>query len=238
MLKIKAVLFDLFGTLIPCFQKSEFIQLIAEMAEILEVDANALEEQWRETNVPRAIGKLKDSEEALRAIMSQLGGSLTKDKIRAVQERRRAFIQPHMKPFEGAEQVLRDVAKSGRKYALVSDCSAEIPENWPSCPLSHLFEVTAFSCQVGHKKPEPEIYLYACQRLGVEPEECVFVGDGGSNELRGAENLGITPILADYQENAFRYDEDRNCELRAEKILDIPRIIEEIESHRAQDSST
>lgn len=40
-------------------------------------------------------------------------------------------------------------------------------------------------------KPDPAIYLLACRRLGVAPEDCVFVGDGGDRELEGAAAVGM-----------------------------------------------
>lgn len=46
----------------------------------------------------------------------------------------------------------------------------------------------------GHRKPEPAAYLVASDALGVEPRNCVFVGDGGSRELSGAAALGMTAI--------------------------------------------
>jgi FMN phosphatase YigB (HAD superfamily) len=43
-------------------------------------------------------------------------------------------------------------------------------------------------------KPEPEIFLLGAERLGVAPEECVFVDDLREN-CAGAEAVGMTAIL-------------------------------------------
>jgi len=51
-----------------------------------------------------------------------------------------------------------------------------------------------FSCDVGVSKPDPRIYEIACERLGVEPDECLFVGDGANDELPGAERVGMTAV--------------------------------------------
>ena len=51
------------------------------------------------------------------------------------------------------------------------------------------------SCVVGMKKPDPQIYLLVCEKLGVNPEDCVYVGDGGSNELTGAAGVGMYPVM-------------------------------------------
>ncbi|CAM3340555.1 hypothetical protein PALA111701_04145 [Paenibacillus lactis] len=57
-------------------------------------------------------------------------------------------------------------------------------------------------------KPQKEIYLMACERLGVTPETSIFVGDGGSDELRGARDAGLRPYHAywfnTYVQSGFR----------------------------------
>jgi putative hydrolase of the HAD superfamily len=59
-----------------------------------------------------------------------------------------------------------------------------------------MFDDVVFSYQVGHLKPEPEIYLLACRRLAVSPADAVFVGDGGSDELSGATGVGMRAYAA------------------------------------------
>ncbi|MGH9890594.1 MAG: HAD family hydrolase, partial [bacterium] len=41
---------------------------------------------------------------------------------------------------------------------------------------------------------DPRLYQSACERLGVDPGECLFVGDGGSSELSGAAAVGMSAI--------------------------------------------
>lgn len=60
--------------------------------------------------------------------------------------------------------------------------------------LDGLFDTTVISGEVGLHKPQPEIYLLACKRLGVEPADAVFVDDLREN-CAGAEAVGITAIL-------------------------------------------
>ena len=45
------------------------------------------------------------------------------------------------------------------------------------------------------KKPDPLIYQLTTKRLGVEPETCLYVGDGSSRELTGAVQVGMHPVL-------------------------------------------
>jgi len=59
--------------------------------------------------------------------------------------------------------------------------------------LRNLFDDFCDSSVLGMRKPEPGIYLAACQRNGVKPEECVFLDDLGMN-LKAAKALGMQTI--------------------------------------------
>ena len=70
---------------------------------------------------------------------------------------------------------------------MISVCSGDVEDVWDETPLAPHFDDVVLSCAVGLRKPDPAIYQLACERLGVEPEECLFVGDGANDELAGAE---------------------------------------------------
>lgn len=57
-----------------------------------------------------------------------------------------------------------------------------------------LFDVSVISAEVGVRKPSRRIYQIACERLGVDPANCVLVDDLQQN-LDGAARLGITGVL-------------------------------------------
>jgi putative hydrolase of the HAD superfamily len=98
-------------------------------------------------------------------------------------------------PRPHAVEVLSALKSKGYKVGLISDCSVEIPMVFNETPLAHLFDSTIFSCSVGVKKPDPRIYAIACQQLGVAPEKCLYIGDGGSRELTGAEKAGMHAVM-------------------------------------------
>jgi putative hydrolase of the HAD superfamily len=77
---------------------------------------------------------------------------------------------------------------------MISVCTQDVPQVWDDTPLGGKFDATVFSCDVGVSKPDARIYQIACERLGVEPPECLFVGDGANDELPGAERVGMTAI--------------------------------------------
>jgi putative hydrolase of the HAD superfamily len=60
-------------------------------------------------------------------------------------------------------------------------------------PLDDLFDVVIESSKVGYRKPDARIYELACEQLGVEPDEVVFLDDLGVN-LKPAAAMGMTTI--------------------------------------------
>ncbi|PPJ33711.1 hypothetical protein C5E45_05140 [Nocardia nova] len=60
--------------------------------------------------------------------------------------------------------------------------------------FEELVDDIVYSHEVGMAKPNPEIYLLACHRLGVQPSEAVFVDDS-EVAVSGAESVGITAVL-------------------------------------------
>ena len=60
--------------------------------------------------------------------------------------------------------------------------------------IDELFDAAVISGDVGLHKPEPEIFHLGAEKIGVPPEECVFVDDLREN-CAGAEAVGMTAIL-------------------------------------------
>jgi epoxide hydrolase-like predicted phosphatase len=70
-----------------------------------------------------------------------------------------------------------------------------------------LFDATVISGDVGLHKPQPEIYALACERLGVEPADAIFVDDLREN-CAGAVAVGMTAVLhRDSEETVARLEE-------------------------------
>ena len=94
--------------------------------------------------------------------------------------------------------VLLDIKKNGKKICLISNADIIDVMYWEKSPLYNLFDDAVFSYEVGYLKPQTEIYQIALTKMKVNPEKCIFIGDGGSDELKGAKELGITTILTSY----------------------------------------
>ena len=97
-----------------------------------------------------------------------------------------------MKPSEPMVAAVRAARDSGIRTGLVSNSWST--SHYDGALLAELFDAVVISAEVGLHKPEPEIYLLASKRLGVEPEQCVFLDDLREN-CAGAEAVGMRAIL-------------------------------------------
>src|SRR6185295_13601228 len=87
---------------------------------------------------------------------------------------------------------LRD---AGIRTALVSDAGADDVESWEDSPLKTRFDCTVFSYRLGIRKPDARIFKHALENIGVSSSDAIFVGDGGSDEHRGARAVGMKAVL-------------------------------------------
>jgi putative hydrolase of the HAD superfamily len=191
----KAVIFDLYGTLVANFSLQEHEAVLKEMATIVRVPPDDYVRMWFDSYDWRAIGKISSPEDNIEYICRKLCKSVDKNQIKEAGRIRREFTRRGLKPWPDAVPVLSLLREMGYKTALISDCSAETPESWKATPLATLFDVTVFSCVVGFKKPDPRIYLRAAEQLNAKPEDCLYIGDGSSQELKGAELVGMHPVM-------------------------------------------
>jgi len=83
--------------------------------------------------------------------------------------------------------------QSDYKTGVISNAWSQLDDLLTSWGIKDAFDVVIGSGDVGIMKPEPEIYQLALQRLGVQPQEAVFIDDFIEN-INGAQALGIHTI--------------------------------------------
>jgi putative hydrolase of the HAD superfamily len=206
----RAVVFDYFGTLTPTVLAMVTPAEQVELGRALGVDPDELEAAWRATFVSRSTGRTGDLRATLRALAIQVGGTPTEEGLAEAAGIRVMSYRRAARPRPDAVAVLGGLRARGLKLAVVSDCSHELVEMWGELPLADAVDTTVFSAVVGRRKPDPLMYRLAYEGLDVEPEDCVYVGDGGSGELTGAASMGMRAVLlADEDWSAgHRYDAD------------------------------
>lgn len=187
----RAVLFDLFGTLVAPQDRRIVVE---RMAEMLGVDEQRLDVVMRESFDQRIRGALGDLRQTLHTLALRAGASPDQTAMERAAALRIEMTQRQLDVGRPVLDALDALRRGGLRLGLVSDCTAETPLAWSHSPLASRFAVTVFSCELGWRKPDPRTYAQATDRLGVRPEECVYVGDGGSRELSGAASLGMSPV--------------------------------------------
>jgi putative hydrolase of the HAD superfamily len=193
-MKIKAVIFDLFGTLVDDFAASVG-QTYTELAEALEVPYEQFMPFWRQTTKMRSDGTFQSVEAGIEHVCAMMGLHMgTKQMIKAV-EIRLEQTRRALKPRPDAVATLVRLKSDGYKLGLLSNCSVEIPIVWPKTIFADLFDSAVFSCRARMMKPDPRIYHLTCGRLSVRPEECVYIADGENHELAAAAKVGLHPVL-------------------------------------------
>jgi putative hydrolase of the HAD superfamily len=174
----RAVVFDLWETIAAWPQD--------DMAPLLEAVGLTLEE-WASPDQRdrRWTGTFRDYLEGLGPDRNAAARAL---------ELRMELTRRSLVPDYGVLPVLDELRARGLQLGLVSNCSSEVGELWEQSPFGGRFDAVVLSADVGICKPDARIYHLALERLGVDPASAVFVGDGHSDELGGAERAGMRAI--------------------------------------------
>ncbi|MFP4179220.1 MAG: HAD family hydrolase [Spirochaetaceae bacterium] len=185
-MKIKAIGFDVDGTLYPSSQMvfsavSSFLSAPVLMYNFAKVRREIRQITYdcglREMQARLMARKMDiDQEEALRRIEKDLYGRWD-----------RSFR--HIKPFPGVREVLLSLSNEGYVLGALSDF-----------PLSHklrylgvddLFSVRLSSEDTGYLKPHSVPFLQLARSLGAAPEETLYVGNSGEYDIEGAASVGM-----------------------------------------------
>jgi len=178
----KALLVDFGGVLTTDIWSS-----FAAFCEQRELDAGAAKQLFRED--PDALATLRGLEtgEIEPADFEHRFAALLGTEPEGLVEGLFAALQPDQPMLEAVGRA-RD---AGVPTGLISN--SWVMDHYTD-EIRSLFDEVVISAEVGLHKPQPEIYLLAAERLGVRPEDCVFVDDLREN-CAGAEAVGMTAVL-------------------------------------------
>ncbi|MCM1039690.1 MAG: HAD-IA family hydrolase [Ruminococcus sp.] len=204
---IKAIYFDLFYTLIiPAYDKenNEFEIVNLSMREWEKyAEADFLYQE-------RALGLVKSEAEIIEKIVANIPfdiSDIQKEKLLIAREKRMKTALQSVS--DSIINVLKELKSKNIKLGLISNADIIDCKYWKQSSLALFFDDTIFSCNVGLLKPDEHIYELAMQHLGVLPNESLFVGDGGSEELYGAKAVGMKTMFTEALET--KSSEQRNC---------------------------
>jgi HAD superfamily hydrolase (TIGR01549 family) len=210
--KLKAMLFDMGGTLIE-FENSSWEVLnqkctkkgydFLKKQKLIDIDYQIFEEYLRKEFEEvwikyNKILKEINFENMIFSLFKKLNLSLT-------DSNKKEFMNIYYQPvteqitlIPGAVETLRFYKDNNIKVGLLSNTI--FPKRFHlqelnRFGLSRYIDGAIFSSEVGFKKPHPLIFQTALQILDTDPEFAAFVGDRMEEDIQGAQRLGMKTIL-------------------------------------------
>ena len=168
---IKAVIFDLDGVIVDTanYHYLAWKRLALELGFDLTLDQNEL---------LKGVSRMRSLD-----IILDLGGIKlsASEKERFANKKNGWFVEfvNEMKPeeiFPGVKDLLRSIRAQGLKVALASS-SKNAPSVIRLLNIQNEFDAVVDGTMIIHSKPDPEIFLLAAKKLGIEPASCVVFED-------------------------------------------------------------
>lgn len=121
----------------------------------------------------------------------------------------------------GGPETVAALRAAGKRLAVVSNAEGQVARDLDVAGYEGMFDAVVDSHVVGVRKPDPEIFRIALERLGVAADRAVFCGDIPTVDVAGARAAGIAPILFDRHD----FYDDREAP-RIRSLKELPALIE------------
>jgi len=168
-------------------------QSFKQFAEAEGLDRDAIKRAFREDREALALLRRLEtgdlSAEEFEPLFAERIG-VSGDRVDGLVERLFAGVGPEDRMLDA----VRNARSNGVRTGLISNSWGGSGVHYDDGVLEELFDAVVISGDVGLHKPQPEIFRLGAERIGVPPEECVFVDDLREN-CAGAEEVGMTAIL-------------------------------------------
>lgn len=108
----------------------------------------------------------------------------------------RSYVKENGLPVKkGVREILEFLKADGWKIGLASSTRYEsVVKHLEHTGLREYFGVIVGGDMVEHSKPRPDIYLIACDKMGVEPAKAYAIEDS-PNGIRAAHAAGMKPVM-------------------------------------------
>lgn len=218
---IKAAIFDLDGTLL---NRDESVKLF-------------IGNQY--DRLHRFVGHIPREQFAARFIELDKRGYVWKDKVyqQLVDEFRVVDItwdellqdyidefQNHCVAFPNLIEMLEVLKRKNLKLGIITNGKGKFQmDNIIALGIEKYFDAILVSEREGIKKPDPQIFERALERLDVSPNGSIFVGDHPVNDVKAAKNVGMIGIWKkDFQWNAV------DADFIVDDLAEVPSIVEKV----------
>lgn len=203
---IKAVFFDLYGTLLVYddYDKADnvwvnaFHDLIGKKNNLTIDNVRQVCTEILESNIEKDSGNgLTTYETKIKNSFGKFGINLSNGELKNLADATVGTWQVNIRLAEDAIVVLSELKEKNKKIVLITnfDHSPHIRKVIAKTGLEAIFDFVIISDEVGCKKPDSEIFHIALSKMNLLPDEVVYVGDNVYDDIQGAFSVGIEPIL-------------------------------------------
>ncbi len=230
--KYLAIVFDLFHTLTGKEPKLDFY---LRDKTVFEFSYEVWKELLFANSEERLCGITCDPKIMISDILSTFKIEVNNEILAKIIEIRYQYFSELLHNIPN-ENILSLEKLASKWYALGLISNADVMEirDWKNTTLSNLFDSSIFSCNVGYSKPNLKIFEIVLEQLKLKPKEVIFVGDGGSQELHIAKQLGMYTIfmkgIIEHTKPEVIQERTLLAHKTIEKISDLIAIIEETEN--------
>jgi putative hydrolase of the HAD superfamily len=170
--RLEACLVDAYDTIVSC----DFTPLRREVPALAGLAEDTWEKEYGLVGPMLNDGRMSKAQ-AFRRILGNHGVPAPDDLVAAMVRRDQELLLANTRLFDDVIPFLRALRDRGIKIAIVSNCTENTRAMLVATGVDKLADELVLSCEVRSAKPEPEIFRYALDRLGVSPEAAVFVDD-------------------------------------------------------------
>lgn len=198
---LKAVLFDLGGTLVKTASPPEIIRRILEKygfnrrIEDIAVAHQKAEESMspEDYRLPYYEFWIKWNKRILKALqISEKADFLAKVLVDEW------WDNANVELYSDVEETLEKLRRMGLKLGIITNAfKKDIDEIFARANLPNFFDVAVGIDTIGKPKPDPQVFLYAVRELNIKPHESLFIGDSLENDYFGAVKAGLKAVLID-----------------------------------------
>jgi len=198
--KVRALFFDVGGTLIHPYPSVGAVYASVADRHGICTPADELEQAFRQSWAAlKGPGLTVSSKEWWRQVVFRTLGQKNEP---CFEELFNTFARPESwQLFPEAEDTLREARTRGLHVGLISNWDERLRPLLDVMGLTHYFDSITISCEVGVEKPSAEIFLAALQAANVYADEAVHIGDNESEDVHGAEGVGMRAVLLNRREH-------------------------------------
>jgi len=181
---IKGIIFDVRGVIVFNIDPHVFEDISKTFGVSIKKAHQAL---------PVPLEKLEKGEVSTEEFLKDYAKQLNKP----IPDVKRLLTRSFEKNFAVDEKVIDLIKKlksKGYVISALSNTHKDDAEVYKINKVYDIFDHVVLSCEVGLVKPDPKIYELCAKKMGLSPEECVFIDDSSKN-LPSAKELGMKIIL-------------------------------------------